>query len=94
MDVKLLWVVFLTAFVAELGDKSQVLTLLYASAKGASPGVIFLGVSIALVIATAIGVLLGGVVARWADPKVMGIIAGGGFILIGTITLYRSLNVV
>ena len=90
MDAKVLWLVFVTAFIAELGDKSQVLTLLYASSRSAPPLVVFIGVSCALVAATAIGVLAGSVLSAYITPKLLNWFAGSGFILLGVMTLYQA----
>ena len=60
MDVKLLLAVFATAFVAELGDKTQVSTLLYASGASNSKWIVFLGSALALVLSSALGVFAGG----------------------------------
>jgi len=92
MDVKILGLVFFTAFVAELGDKSQVLTLLFASNKSASPLVIFIGVSLALVLATGIGVFAGSLFGHWVNEKMLAWISGIGFIALGAITLFRAIQ--
>jgi putative Ca2+/H+ antiporter (TMEM165/GDT1 family) len=49
MDWKLLFTVFATIFVAEVGDKTQLATLLYASGAEVSNLTVFLGASLALI---------------------------------------------
>ncbi len=90
MDPKLLATVFVTVFLAELGDKTQLATMLYA-AKGDNPKLtVFAGAAAALVAATAIGVAVGAGVSRLVDPAVLTRIAGVGFIAVGAWTLWRG----
>jgi len=51
-------------FIAEMGDKTQLATMLFASDKEVSKWTIFLGASLALVAASGIGVLAGGAQRR------------------------------
>ncbi|BBL86581.1 hypothetical protein PMYN1_Chma776 (chromatophore) [Paulinella micropora] len=51
---------FTTVFLAELGDKTQLATLLL-SAQSGQPALVFIGASLALISCSLIGVLLG----RW-----------------------------
>ncbi|HEY7496421.1 MAG TPA: TMEM165/GDT1 family protein [Candidatus Tectomicrobia bacterium] len=90
MDMRLFATVFATVFMAELGDKTQLATLLYA-AEGQHPRwTVFLAAAAALVLTSALGVLAGGVVARYVSPRVLAWVAGLGFIIIGLWTLARS----
>jgi putative Ca2+/H+ antiporter (TMEM165/GDT1 family) len=90
MDWKLLATVFATVFVAELGDKTQLATLLYAADKEVSKLTVFLGAAAALVLTSLIGVLAGSLVADHIDERVLKWVAGAGFIVIGLWTLIRS----
>lgn len=92
MDWKVFSMVLVTAFLAELGDKSQVLTLLYASGKNASPWLVFAAVSTALVLATGIGVLAGSALAAFISEKLLAWAAGCGFLILGGLTLYRAVT--
>ena len=83
MDLKLFATVFSTVFIAELGDKTQLATLLYASDASHPKMTIFAASAAALVATSAIAVLAGSVVAEYIDPKVVRWIAGLGFILVG-----------
>jgi len=83
MDFKLFATVFATIFVAELGDKTQLATLLYAS-DAANPRVtVFAASAAALVLSAGLGVLGGSVLAQYLDPKVVRWVAGSGFIAVG-----------
>jgi len=78
---------FVTIFLAELGDKTQIATLLFASNKDHSKLVVFLGAAPALVFTSAIGVLFGGVLSNYLDEKTLKIIGGVGFLVVGIWTL-------
>jgi putative Ca2+/H+ antiporter (TMEM165/GDT1 family) len=89
MDLRLLATVFGTVFLAELGDKTQLATLLFASRAGTSLIAVFAATSLALVTATAIGVLAGATIASHVQPRYFSYVAGVGFILIGLWTIWR-----
>jgi putative Ca2+/H+ antiporter (TMEM165/GDT1 family) len=82
--------VFGTVFLAELGDKTQLATLLFASKSATSLWTIFIAASAALVLTSAIGVAAGAVVSQYVNPKHLSYAAGVGFIAIGIWTLYQA----
>ncbi|MCS7079871.1 MAG: TMEM165/GDT1 family protein [Chloracidobacterium sp.] len=90
MDPKVLITVFGTVFLAELGDKTQLATLLFASRPNANLVAVFVAASMALIAATAIGVLAGAVIAKYIEPKYLNYAAGIGFMLIGIWTLWKA----
>lgn len=90
MEIKVLLTVFIAVFIAELGDKTQLATLLFAADKGVSKISVFIGASLALVVASGIGVLAGGIISRYVSEKYMNYLAGPGFIAIGVRTLFRA----
>jgi putative Ca2+/H+ antiporter (TMEM165/GDT1 family) len=90
MDVKLAVAVFATVFVAELGDKTQLATFLFASSPGHGKWAVFLGSALALVASAAIGVFAGALVGARLDPRWLARIAGVAFIAIGVWTLVRA----
>ncbi len=73
------WGVFLatfaTIFLAELGDKTQVATLLI-SAESHKPLTVFLGAALALISTSLVGVLLGQWLARRLSPEMLDTLAG------------------
>jgi putative Ca2+/H+ antiporter (TMEM165/GDT1 family) len=83
VDLKLFATVFVTIFVAELGDKTQLATLLYASQAEHPKLTVFAASAAALVLTSAIGVLAGGVVSQWINPRILSWVAGFGFIAVG-----------
>ena len=79
--------VFVTVFLAEIGDKTQLATMLFASEAKTSRWVVFAGSALALVLAAAIGVLVGAQLERFIAPRTLKLVAGIGFIAIGAWTL-------
>ncbi len=90
MDLRFFFTVFSTVFLAELGDKTQLATFLYASDAERSKLVVFLAAASALVVTSAIGVALGSVVAQYVNPRMLSYLAGAGFVIIGILTIARA----
>jgi putative Ca2+/H+ antiporter (TMEM165/GDT1 family) len=90
MDLKVLLTVFTAVFIAELGDKTQLATLLFAADKEVSKLTVFVGASLALIVASGIGVLAGGLISQYVSAKYLHYIAGIGFIGIGIWTLFKA----
>ncbi len=90
MDWKILGVVFVSVFIAEMGDKTQLATMLFASDKEAGKWTIFLGASLALVAASGIGVLAGSTLSNHINERYLHYAAGTGFIVIGLWTLWKA----
>ena len=66
---------FITIFLAELGDKTQVATLLI-SAESHKPLMVFVGAALALVSTSLVGVLVGRWLARRISPETLDTLAG------------------
>jgi putative Ca2+/H+ antiporter (TMEM165/GDT1 family) len=75
--------IFVSVFMAELGDKTQLATLLFASDRNLHPLLVFLAAAGALVVATGMAVLVGNYGARYLEMLPLKLIAGIGFIAIG-----------
>lgn len=75
--------IFITVFLAELGDKTQLATMLFASDRAMSPWMVFLAAAGALVLSAAVAVFLGQMLGRHLEAIPLKLIAGGAFILIG-----------
>lgn len=75
--------VFLTVFLAELGDKTQLATVLFASDGERSRWLVFFAASGALIASTGVAILLGLAAERWLSVLPLKLIAGAGFVLIG-----------
>ena len=90
MDWKIFITIFIAVFIAELGDKTQLATMLFATDREVSKYTVFIAASAALIVATAIGVLAGSLFSEFINEKYLHYIAGVGFILIGAFTLYNA----
>lgn len=90
MDWKIFLTIFISVFLAELGDKTQLATMLFAAEKEVSKYMVFFAASAALIVATAVGVLAGSLLSEYINEKYLHYVAGVGFILIGAITLYKA----
>lgn len=84
--------VFVTVFLAELGDKTQLATLLFASDGDSKPMLVFAAAASALVVSTAVAVLVGVAAERYLTMVPLKLIAGLGFIAIGVWTLWEHLR--
>jgi len=80
MDLKMLLTVFVAVFVAELGDKTELTTVLFASDKTISKLTVLIGASLAYIVSAAIEVLGGVVFSQYVSAKYLRYIAGIGFI--------------
>jgi len=90
VDLKLIATVFLTVIVAEIADKSQFVTLLYASNAQHSKLSVYIGSSLALLFASGVAVLAGVGLSNWFDERIMARVAGIAFILVGLWTYVRA----
>ena len=90
MDWKLFATIFGSVFIAELGDKTQLATLLFASGAETPKWLVFAASASALVLTSALGVLAGSLVSQYVSPRALHWVAGAGFIAIGCWTLWRA----
>ena len=87
IPVKHLVVIFMSVFIAEVGDKTQLATMLFATDSNVSKTGVFAAAAAALVLSTLIAVLAGGLVSRFVAESTLKIVAGIGFIAVGVWTL-------
>ncbi|PSB33632.1 TMEM165/GDT1 family protein [Stenomitos frigidus] len=78
MDWHLLGISFITVFLSELGDKSQ-LAAIALSGNSKSPRTIFLGTAAALLLASLLGVFIGEGTAHLLPARLVKIAAALGF---------------
>ena len=85
--MKELVVIFMSVFIAEVGDKTQLATMLFATDSGVSKAGVFVAAAAALVLSTLVAVLAGGVVSRFVAESTLKVVAGLGFVAVGVWTL-------
>ena len=90
MALKLFATIFAAVFIAELGDKTQLATMLFAADREVSKWLVFAAASAALIVASGIGVLAGAAISQYVSEKFLHYIAGLGFIVIGIWTLVKA----
>ena len=90
MDWKILGTAFVTLFLAELGDKTQ-LAIITLTAKTDSKVAVFVGASLALVLVSALAVLFGGVLTQFVPTEWLQRIVAVAFIVIGVLMLFGVL---
>lgn len=86
MDWHVFWVTFGTVFLAEMGDKTQ-LAALTLTADKKTPVTVFAGACSALILATLLGVLFGGLISQYVPEHVIKKAAGLAFVVIGGLIL-------
>ena len=64
--------------------------MLFAADKEVGKYTVFFAASVALIVASAIGVLAGSLLSEFLNEKYLHYIAGIGFIAIGGVTLYNA----
>jgi putative Ca2+/H+ antiporter (TMEM165/GDT1 family) len=79
--------IFITVFLAEIGDKTQLTTMLFSAQHEQGRWLVFLSAALALVLAAAVGVVLGGQLARIVSPQSLKLVAGVGFVAVGVWTI-------
>lgn len=90
MDWKIFASAFVTLFLAELGDKTQ-LAVINMTAKSDSKLSVFLGASLALIAVTALGVLFGGILSEYIPTEWLQKIVAVAFIIVGILMLWGKL---
>ena len=80
---------FTTIFIAELGDKTQIATLML-SAESGKPIIVFLGSSLALISSSVVGVLIGKWLSKKISPSKFALFTGA---LMMIISVYLTLDI-
>lgn len=89
MDWQLFGLTFITVFLAEIGDKSQ-LAAIALGGSSKSPRAVFFGSIAALILASFLGVIAGGSVAQFLPAKILKVLAAIGFILLALKLLWKD----
>jgi len=80
---------FTTIFIAELGDKTQIATLML-SAESGKPLIVFLGSSLALICSSIVGVLIGKWLSKTITPSKFALFTGALMIIISVYLAYDT----
>jgi len=80
--------IFLVTFLAEMGDKTQISTLLFSTNNETSRWAVLTAASSALVLATFLAVIVGSELDRFISVQTIQTVSGIGFIGIGVYTLW------
>ena len=89
MDFSLLASTFITVFLAELGDKTQ-LAIVSISGTSSRPLAVFAGSSLALVLASLLGAAAGGSLSAVIPTNALQLAASGGFLVLGIRLIRRA----
>ena len=92
MVLSLLFSTFLTVFIAELGDKTQLATLTISGTSN-KPLAVFIGSSSALVFASLLGALTGGSISSFLPEVALKSIASITFFIIGIRLFINSFSI-
>ena len=82
---------FTTIFIAELGDKTQIATLML-SAESGRPIIVFIGSSLALISSSVVGVLLGKWLSKKISPSKFALFTGALMIIISVFLAYDTVK--
>ena len=82
MILTLFFTTFVTVFLAEMGDKTQLTTITLSSTTN-KPVAVFIGSSLALILATLLGALAGGSIANLVPAFILKLLSGIVFLIIG-----------
>ncbi|MCI0606505.1 TMEM165/GDT1 family protein [bacterium] len=88
--MKVFCLTFVTLFLAELGDKTQLSVILLTS-KTKSAVWVFAGAATALVLVTLLGVLFGDVLLRYVPEKILKKVAALAFVTIGVLIFFNKM---
>jgi len=87
---KSIFTAFFLVFIAELGDKTQLSTMLLAS-KSDSIWYTFFGSALALVCSSLLGVLAGSILNKYIPPSYIQVCSGVAFLIIGILLISGKL---
>ncbi|MGF1602753.1 MAG: TMEM165/GDT1 family protein [Thermosynechococcaceae cyanobacterium] len=82
---------FGTIFLAELGDKTQLSTLLM-TAESQSPWIVFAGAAAALITTSLLGVVIGRWLARYLSPEALKTATGASLLFIAVLLIWDTVH--
>lgn len=90
MNLKSAAIIFGTIFLAELGDKSQLATMLFAAKTALGPLVVFVAASLAVITSTGLAVIVGTSLSQHIPAAYLQYGAGIGFLLMGGWSIWQA----
>ena len=94
MKLKNMLPIFSSVFMAELGDKTQVATVLFIAGGTATAVEVFLASSLALVVSTLLAVVFGAAIGRVISPGTLKVMAGLAFLALGGYYVFQGVSAV
>ncbi|HWI62170.1 MAG TPA: TMEM165/GDT1 family protein [Symbiobacteriaceae bacterium] len=91
MDWKSGLLTFAVIFLAELGDKTQ-LMVMSMSARSKSPQMVFFGAALALIASSLLAVAAGDTLLRMVPLRLIRMATGAAFVLIGGVLVIKSMG--
>lgn len=88
--IKIIFSTFFLVFLAELGDKTQLTTMLL-STQSQSKAAVFIGASIALIFSSLLGIIVGSTINKYISAHLLQITSGIAFIIIGILLLFNKI---
>jgi putative Ca2+/H+ antiporter (TMEM165/GDT1 family) len=83
-------VIFFSVLLAEIGDKTQLSTMLFATDRSIGKAGVFMAAGLALLVSTLIAVLAGDLITRFVPASRLKIFAGIGFVVIGLWSVFTA----
>ncbi len=93
MELKLFLTIFISVFIAEMGDKTQLATFGFAAGAEHSKWLVFAASALALTTSSAIAVIFGEAISNLIGPKTLSILSGSLFVAIGVWTLWGARSI-
>ncbi len=90
MEYKAFFIIFFSVLIAEMGDKTQLATFGFATQSEHTKWMVFAASALALVVSSAIAVVAGESINNYIGEKVLTLISGSLFIIIGLWTLWGT----
>lgn len=92
MNLKVFFLVFITIFLAEIGDKTNLAALLFSTRKEINKMTILGAATLAFVAATLVSIAVGTFIGSVIPRKVVNYISGAIFIFIGIVIILSAIK--
>jgi len=92
LNLKVFFLIFITVFLAELGDKTNITTFLFSTHPEISRVSIFVSATLAFMAASVLSIAAGTLLGNTIPHRIINLITGAIFVLIGLILLISALK--